>query len=43
MSTKEISAITYQNVRAIEAARLRLRKKLGLNSGDQLNTFLQKI
>lgn len=41
MNTKEICAITFQNVRAVEAARLRLRKKLKLNKGDNLSMFLQ--
>lgn len=43
MNTKEICAITFQSVRAVEAARLRLRKKLGLSSGDNLCMFLQKF
>jgi len=43
MNTKEICSITFQSVRAVEAARLRLRKKLGLNSGDNLSMFLQKL
>lgn len=43
MNTKEICAITFQSVRAVEAARLRLRKKLGLSSSDNLCMFLQKL
>lgn len=43
MNTKEICAITFQSVRAVEAARLRLRKKLDLSSGDNLCMFLQKF
>ena len=43
MSTKEISAITFQSIRAIEAARLRLRKKMGVESGADLAAFLQKF
>ena len=43
MNTKEICAITFQSVRAVEAARLRLRKKLGLAGGDNLGMFLQKL
>ncbi len=43
MNTKEICSITFQSIRAIEAARLRLRKKLGLTNGDNLSMFLQKL
>jgi tetratricopeptide (TPR) repeat protein/DNA-binding CsgD family transcriptional regulator len=34
MTTKEISAITYQSTAAIEMARTRLRKKLGITNSD---------
>lgn len=44
MTTKEISAITYQNIKAIEIARTRLRKKLNLTNQDQnLVTFLAQL
>jgi tetratricopeptide (TPR) repeat protein len=43
MNTKEISTVTFQNIRAIEAARLRLRKKLQLGGTEDLGAFLQKI
>jgi tetratricopeptide (TPR) repeat protein len=43
MNTKEISMVTYQNIRAIEAARLRLRKKFDLKQGEELNNFLQRF
>ncbi len=43
MNTKEICAVTFQNVRAVEAARLRLRKKLNIDKGENLSVFLQKI
>lgn len=43
MTTKEICSITFQSIRAVEAGRLRLRKKLRIDSGDNLSTFLQKI
>lgn len=43
MNTKEICSVTFQNVRAVEAARLRLRKKLNLNSINNLAVFLQKL
>ncbi|NQU35633.1 MAG: tetratricopeptide repeat protein, partial [Bacteroidetes bacterium] len=41
MNTKEICSITFQSVRAVEAARLRLRKKLSLKNGENLSIFLQ--
>ncbi len=40
LSTKEIADITMQNCKAIEMARHRLRKKLGLKRCDNLNTYL---
>lgn len=43
MSTKDISAITYQSVRSIDMARFRLRKKLDLDSDDNLVTYLTQI
>ena len=43
MSTKEISAITYQSVRSIDMARFRLRKKIGLDSEENLISFLLQI
>ncbi|QQT31906.1 tetratricopeptide repeat protein [Sphingobacterium multivorum] len=44
MTTKEISAITYQNIKAIEIARTRLRKKLNLTNQDQnLVIFLSQL
>lgn len=43
MNTKEICAITFQSVRAVEATRLRLRKKLNLKNGENLGMFLQKL
>lgn len=44
MTTKEISTITGQSVRAIEIARTRLRKKLNLNQSDtSLFEFLSSI
>jgi tetratricopeptide (TPR) repeat protein/DNA-binding CsgD family transcriptional regulator len=44
MTTKEISAITYQSISAIEMARTRLRKKLGIdNSETKLVAFFAKI
>lgn len=43
MSTKEISAITYQSVNSITVARSRLRKKLALDSDENLISFLETI
>jgi len=43
MSTKDISAITYQSVRSIDMARFRLRKKIGLETDENLVTFLAQI
>jgi tetratricopeptide (TPR) repeat protein len=43
MNTKEISTVTFQNIRAIEAARLRLRKKFGMDGPEDLTSFLQQF
>ena len=44
MTTKEISTITGQSIRAIEIARTRLRKKFSLNQSDiSLFEFLSSI
>jgi len=43
MSTKDISAITYQSVRSINMARFRLRKKIGLDTDENLVAFLAQI
>jgi hypothetical protein len=44
MSTKDIAAITHQNLNAIEVARTRLRKKLNLsNQNINLVTFLDNL
>lgn len=44
LSTKEISAITYQSINSITVARSRLRKKLNLEGEDtQLVNFLMQI
>ncbi len=43
MTTKEIAAITYQSINSITVARYRLRKKLDLNSDDNLVAFLTKM
>jgi len=44
MTSKDISAITHQNIKTVEAARGRLRKKLNLtNTEVNLYTFLEEI
>jgi len=43
MSSKEISEITQQSVRALETARSRMRKKLGLQRSDNLVQYLFDI
>lgn len=43
MTTKEIAAITYQSINSITVARYRLRKKLGIESDENLVAFLTKI
>jgi tetratricopeptide (TPR) repeat protein len=40
LSSKEISSITFKEVRSIESARNRLRKKLEIHSEDNLMDFL---
>lgn len=40
MSTKEIAALTYREVRSIESSRNRLRKKLKLENGADMRAFL---
>jgi len=43
MSTKDISAITYQSVRSINMARFRLRKKMKLDSDENLVIYLSNF
>lgn len=43
MSSKEISEITGQSVRALETARSRMRKKLDLTRADNLVQYLHEI
>jgi len=44
LTTKEIAAITHQNINAIEVARTRLRKKLNLSNTDiNLSNFLASL
>jgi len=43
MSTKEISAITYQSVKTINMARFRLRKKLNIDRDENLISYLNSL
>lgn len=43
MSSKEMASLLNMSVRSIETARYRLRKKLELESGDNLTSFIQGI
>ena len=43
MTTKDISAITFQSVKSIQVARVRLRKKMGITRDDNLVTLLQQL
>lgn len=43
LSTKEIAAITHQQVTSVEMARSRLRAALGLQRKDNLVTYLQQF
>lgn len=43
MSTKEISALTYREVRSVESSRHRLRKKLGVPPDVSLYDFFSSL
>jgi len=43
MTTKEISAITYQTINSITVARARLRKKMDLENDENLIAFLESL
>ncbi len=43
MSSKEISAITYQSVKSINMARFRLRKKMDMERDENLIAFLSQL
>ena len=43
LSTKEISSITFRELRSVESARNRLRKKLGLAADVNIHTFLSRF
>lgn len=40
MTTKEIAALTFREIRSVESSRLRLRKKLGISGSQSLYDFL---
>ena len=43
LSSKEIASLLNTNLRSVETARYRLRKKLGLEGGENLTSFLQTV
>jgi len=43
LSSKEISSISFREVRSVESSRNRLRKKMGLNPENSLTDFLNEI
>lgn len=43
MTTKDISAITFQSLKSIQVARARLRKRMGISRDDNLVTILQQL
>ena len=43
MTTKEIAALTFKEVRSVESARNRLRKKLNLPPETNLAQFLEQF
>ena len=43
MTTKDISAITFQSVKSIQVARNRLRKRMGINRDENLVAAIQQL
>jgi tetratricopeptide (TPR) repeat protein len=43
MTTKDISAITFQSVKSIQVARNRLRKKMGITRDENLVSVIQQL
>lgn len=41
LNTKEIASVTYREIRSVESARNRVRKKLGLDVNDDLTAYLR--
>ena len=43
MTTKDISAITFQSVKSIQVARNRLRKRMGISRDENLVASIQQL
>lgn len=43
LSTKDIAALTFRQLRSVESARLRLRKKLGIDVSDSLFDYIKQF
>lgn len=43
LSTKEIASLTFREVRSVESARNRLKKKLGLDASTDLSDYLRSL
>ena len=43
LSTKDIASITFRELRSVESARNRLRKKLGVSSEVNITNFLSQF
>jgi DNA-binding CsgD family transcriptional regulator len=43
LSSKEIASLMFVTVRAVEISRFRLRKRLELDKGINLNEFIQRL
>jgi DNA-binding CsgD family transcriptional regulator len=43
MTTKDISAITFQSVKSIQVARNRMRKKMGITRDENLISIIQQL
>ena len=43
LSTKDIASITFRELRSVESARNRLRKKMGLSADINIHTFLSQF
>ncbi|NPD85370.1 hypothetical protein HNS38_11395 [Lentimicrobium sp. L6] len=43
LSTKDIASLTFRQVRSVESARLRLRKKLNIENADHLFDYLKQF
>jgi tetratricopeptide (TPR) repeat protein len=43
MSTKDIASITYKSSHSIDVARLRMRKKMGIDKNDSLKSIINQL